>query len=112
MAELSRRKEIFPRLKKLVPSHLHLPGDMRLVCPDCSRLGKHFGFPALGGALPFLGENPLMKCFQTCGSSPKDPTRAPNLSALVSPSAIICSDLQNECHKYRAGLRHKYSLLI
>lgn len=41
-AELPRRKEIFPRLKKLVPSLLHLPGDiMRLVSPASSNLGEH-----------------------------------------------------------------------
>lgn len=111
-AELSRRKDIFPRLKKLVPSLLHLPGDMRLVSPNSSHLGKRFCFLALDGALPFLSENPPMKCFQTYGSSPKDPASAPNLSALASLPAITHSDLQNESHKYRPGLRHKYSLLI
>lgn len=110
--ELSRKKEIFPRLKKLVPSLLCLPGDMRLVSPDSSDLSKHICSLALEGALPFLNDNPPMKCFQTCRSPPKDPASSPNLSALVSFLAITYSDLQNESRKYRAGLRHKYSVLI
>jgi len=85
---------------------------MRLVSPDGSHLGKHFCFLALDGALPFMSENPPMKCFQTYGSSPKNPASSPNLSALVCLPAITYSDLQNECPKYRAGLRHKYSLMI
>lgn len=92
-AELSRRK-IFPRLKKLILSLLHLPGDiMRLVSPDSSHLGKHFCFFALDGALPFQSENPPMKCFQTYGSSPKDPASTSNLSALVSLPALTYSNL-------------------
>lgn len=85
---------------------------MRLVHPDSSHLGERFCFLALDGALPFLSKNPPMKCFQTYGSSPKDPASAPNLPALVSFSAITYSDLQNESRKYRAGLRHKHPLLI
>lgn len=102
-SELSRSK-IFPRLEKLVPYLLCLPGDTRLVSPDSSNLDKHFCSLALEGALPFLDDNPPMKCFQTCGSPTKDPASSPNLSALVSLLAITYSDLQNESHKCRTGL--------
>lgn len=83
---------------------------MRLVSPDSSHSGKRFCCLALNGALPFLSENPPMKCSQTCESSPKDPAGAPNLS--FPPPAVIDSDLQNESHNHRAGLRHEHSLWI
>lgn len=108
------RKKIFPRLKKLVPYLLCLAADMRLVSPDSSDLGKHFCSLGLEGALPFLNENPPMKCFQTCRSPAEDPASSPNLSALVSLLAITYSYLQNKSHKYRSiyGLSNKYSQLI
>lgn len=93
-SELSRKK-IFPRLKKLVPYLLFLPGDMKLVSPDSSNLGKHFCSLALEGALPFLNDNPPMKCIQTCRSPLKDPASSPNLPALASLLTITYSDLQN-----------------
>lgn len=82
--------------------------------PDSSDLGKHFCSLALEGALPFLNENPPMKCFQTCRSPAEDPASSPNLSALVSLLARTYSYLQNKSHKYRSiyGLSNKYSQLI
>lgn len=60
--EISKRNEIFPRLRNMVPSLLHLPGDVtRLVSPESSHLGKCFCFVTLDRALPFLSENPHME---------------------------------------------------